>query len=105
MSALFIVLPLALLVVLAGVGAYLWAARRGQFDDLTTPAIRMLHDDERRGATAGPPPAPGTAEPPRPDGEAPTAEDSRDPTTDSIPPGTAAAPAAPDSVAPAVRLR
>jgi cbb3-type cytochrome oxidase maturation protein len=54
MSVLFIVLPLALLVVLAAVLAFLWAAHRGQFDDLTTPAIRMLHDEEER----KPPPAP-----------------------------------------------
>ena len=48
MSVIFLVLPLALLVVLAAVAAFAWAARRGQFDDLTTPAIRMLHDDEER---------------------------------------------------------
>ena len=46
MSVVFIVLPLALIVVLAAVVAFLWAARRGQFDDLTTPAIRMLHDED-----------------------------------------------------------
>jgi cbb3-type cytochrome oxidase maturation protein len=45
-SVIFLVLPLALLVVLAAVAAFAWAARRGQFDDLETPAIRMLHDDE-----------------------------------------------------------
>jgi cbb3-type cytochrome oxidase maturation protein len=45
-SVIFIVLPLAVLVVLAAVAAYLWAARRGQFDDLTTPALRVLHDEE-----------------------------------------------------------
>jgi cbb3-type cytochrome oxidase maturation protein len=44
-SVIFIVLPLALLVVLAAVLAYVWAARRGQFDDLDTPAVRMLSDD------------------------------------------------------------
>ncbi len=55
MSVVFLVLPLALLVALAAVVAFTWAARRGQFDDLTTPAIRMLHDDEapRRGRDAG----------------------------------------------------
>lgn len=46
MSALFVVLPLALLLVSGAVGAFLWAARRGQFDDLDTPAVRVLHDDE-----------------------------------------------------------
>jgi cbb3-type cytochrome oxidase maturation protein len=45
MSVLFIVLPLALIVVGIAVGAYIWSAREGQFDDLDTPAVRMLHDD------------------------------------------------------------
>ena len=40
------VLPLALLVVAAAVAAYVWAARGGQFDDLTTPAMRVTYDDE-----------------------------------------------------------
>ena len=46
MSVLYIVLPLALLIVGAAVGAFVWAARSGQFDDLDTPAERVLHDDE-----------------------------------------------------------
>lgn len=47
MSALFVILPLALLLVSFAVGGFLWAARRGQFDDLDTPAVRVLHDDEK----------------------------------------------------------
>ncbi len=54
MSVIFIVLPVALVVVLAAVVAFLWATRRGQFDDLTTPAIRALQEDEP-GATGEPP--------------------------------------------------
>lgn len=46
MSVLYIVLPLALLIVGAAVGAFVWATNRGQFDDLDTPSLRMLHDDE-----------------------------------------------------------
>jgi cbb3-type cytochrome oxidase maturation protein len=46
MSVLYIVLPLALLVVAIAVGAFVWATRRGQFDDLDTPAVRVLHDDK-----------------------------------------------------------
>ncbi len=46
MSVIFIVLPLALLVVAIAVVAYVWSARAGQFDDLDTPAVRMLHDDD-----------------------------------------------------------
>lgn len=47
MSVLYIVVPLALVVVGAAVAAFMWAARRGQFDDLDTPAVRALHDDEK----------------------------------------------------------
>ncbi|MFN8586376.1 MAG: cbb3-type cytochrome oxidase assembly protein CcoS [Candidatus Eisenbacteria bacterium] len=52
MTVIYIVLPLALIVVAAAVIAYVWAARSGQFDDTTTPAIRPLIDDDetRRGA-------------------------------------------------------
>lgn len=45
MSVLFIVLPLALVIVAAAAAAFVWASRRGQFDDLDTPAMRALHDD------------------------------------------------------------
>jgi cbb3-type cytochrome oxidase maturation protein len=50
MSVIFIVLPLALVIIGAAVAAYLWAVRAGQFDDLTTPAIRALQDDEPKTA-------------------------------------------------------
>jgi cbb3-type cytochrome oxidase maturation protein len=45
MTIMFLVLPLALIVVGVAVWAYVWAARSGQFDDLETPAVRVLHDD------------------------------------------------------------
>ena len=45
MSVLYLVVPLAILIVAAAVVAYVWATRSGQLDDLDTPAIRMLHDD------------------------------------------------------------
>lgn len=51
MSVIWIILPLALVVVAAAVAAYVWAARTGQFDDTDTPASRVLVDD------AGPAPA------------------------------------------------
>jgi cbb3-type cytochrome oxidase maturation protein len=46
MSVLYVVLPLALVIVGAAVAAFVWSARNGQFDDLDTPAMRVLHDDE-----------------------------------------------------------
>ncbi len=50
MSVIYLVLPLALIVVIAAVIAYVWAVRNGQFDDTTTPAVRMLFDDEAKPA-------------------------------------------------------
>lgn len=45
MTVLYIVLPLALLLVGAAVVGFILAARSGQFDDLDTPARRMLIDE------------------------------------------------------------
>ncbi len=45
MSVIFLVLPLALAIVALAVAAFVWAARRGQYDDLETPAIRAVQDD------------------------------------------------------------
>ena len=45
MSVIFIVVPLAALIVLAAVIGFVVSARRGQFDDLDTPPVRMLNDD------------------------------------------------------------
>jgi len=45
MSVLYIVVPLAMLIVGGAVFAFVWSAKSGQMDDLETPAVRMLHDD------------------------------------------------------------
>ena len=45
MTVIYIVLPLAVLLSGVAVLAFAWAARRGQFDDLQTPALRVLCDD------------------------------------------------------------
>jgi cbb3-type cytochrome oxidase maturation protein len=46
MSVLFLVLPLAVIIAAAGVAAFAWAAKHGQFDDLDTPAMRVVMDDD-----------------------------------------------------------
>jgi len=48
MSVMFILLPLALLFSAVALAVFIWAATSGQFDDLHTPAVRILHDDEPR---------------------------------------------------------
>lgn len=45
MSVLYVLIPVALVLVGAAVGAFIWAARQGQFDDLATPSIRAVVDD------------------------------------------------------------
>lgn len=47
MSVVYLVLPLALVVVGAAVVAFVWSAKSGQYDDLETPAVRMLKDEGR----------------------------------------------------------
>ena len=46
MSTLYLIMPLALAGAAAAVVAFVWAVRRGQFDDLDTPPRRILLDDE-----------------------------------------------------------
>ncbi|TWT96417.1 cbb3-type cytochrome oxidase assembly protein CcoS [Neorhodopirellula pilleata] len=46
MSVLFIALPIALLLGGGGMWACIVCIRAGQYDDLDTPAVRMLIDDQ-----------------------------------------------------------
>lgn len=45
MNILFLLVPLAFVMVIGAIVAFRWATRSGQFDDLDSPAIRMLDDD------------------------------------------------------------
>ena len=46
MTALTILIPIALGLGVAGLIAFVWALRSGQFDDLDGAAMRILNDDE-----------------------------------------------------------
>jgi len=46
MSVLYIVLPVALILAGAGVGAFIWSVQQGQLDDTVTPSVRLLNDEE-----------------------------------------------------------
>jgi cbb3-type cytochrome oxidase maturation protein len=46
MTALYIVLPLALVIAAIAVGAFIWVVRSGQLDDVDTPPRRILFDDD-----------------------------------------------------------
>ena len=47
MNIIFLLIPLGLVLLAAAVAAFFWAVRSGQFDDLETPAWRILLDDDR----------------------------------------------------------
>lgn len=46
MTSISVLLPIALLLGLSGLGAFLWSVRSGQYDDLDGAANRILTDEE-----------------------------------------------------------
>lgn len=46
MTTLVYLIPIALFLGALGLGAFLWALRSGQYDDLDGAAVRVLLDDE-----------------------------------------------------------
>jgi len=46
MTILLMLIPIALGLGLVGLGAFLWALKSGQFDDLDGAANRILFDDD-----------------------------------------------------------
>jgi cbb3-type cytochrome oxidase maturation protein len=54
MDVILFLVPLALVLVTGALLGFRWAARSGQFDDLETPALRVLFDD----TDTEPPPCP-----------------------------------------------
>ncbi|WP_394341947.1 cbb3-type cytochrome oxidase assembly protein CcoS [Spirosoma pollinicola] len=45
MHVIFFMIGISLLMAMGFLGAFLWSMRSGQQDDLYTPAMRMLVDD------------------------------------------------------------
>lgn len=46
MSVIYLVLPLAIVLAAFFVAAFIWATRSGQYDDVDSPAVRMLNDED-----------------------------------------------------------
>ena len=51
MNILLLLIPLSLLLLVVAIGAFIWAVRNDQFEDLDTPPLDILRetppDDER----------------------------------------------------------
>jgi cbb3-type cytochrome oxidase maturation protein len=51
MNVLLLLVPLSLVLLIAIIGAFIWAVRSGQFEDLDTPPLDILGeggDDDAR---------------------------------------------------------
>ena len=55
MSILFVLIPLAMLMLAAALGAFFWAVGNDQFDDLDSAGVRVLFDDADPDGTSGMP--------------------------------------------------
>lgn len=51
MNILLVLVPISVLLLGLAIWAFVWAVKRGQFDDLDTPALDILRDE------TAPPPA------------------------------------------------
>ncbi|MBM1170815.1 cbb3-type cytochrome oxidase assembly protein CcoS [Microvirga arabica] len=48
MEVLLYLIPMALLLGLSGLAAFLWSLKNGQYDDVKGAALRVLTDDDIR---------------------------------------------------------
>lgn len=47
MDVIYLVLPIAMVLAGGGLLAFAWCVRRGQYDDLDSPQVRMLFDEDQ----------------------------------------------------------
>lgn len=48
MEVLIYLVPVALMLGLSGLGAFIWSLKTGQYDDVQGAAVRVLSDDDVR---------------------------------------------------------
>ena len=53
MNILLALIPISLALLGLAIWAFVWAVRKGQYDDLDTPALDILVDDEKPLPAAG----------------------------------------------------
>lgn len=46
MEILYLLIPLGILILGIAIGAFIWAVKSGQFEDMQGPAHRILMDDD-----------------------------------------------------------
>ncbi|OUS25626.1 cytochrome oxidase maturation protein, cbb3-type [Gammaproteobacteria bacterium 45_16_T64] len=60
MDIIYLLIPLALMLLALAIAAFLWAIRNGQFDDLEKEAHRILFEEDTEPDTVKNPPDPKT---------------------------------------------
>ena len=53
MPALYVMIPIAIIIVALAIWLFFWAVNSGQYDDLESPAHSILFDDEDPAHRAG----------------------------------------------------
>ncbi len=46
MEIIYVLIPISIVILAIGIGLFFWATRSGQFDDLESPGLDILRDDE-----------------------------------------------------------
>jgi cbb3-type cytochrome oxidase maturation protein len=64
MNIVLVLIPLSLLVLVAGIAAFFWAVNHSQFDDLDSPGLAPLLGDRAAMPVAGIEPTPSEDEVP-----------------------------------------
>jgi len=54
MSVIFLLIPLSIVVAAGFLGAFIWAVRSGQYEDTTTPSMRVLAEEQKTPPTLSP---------------------------------------------------
>lgn len=55
MNILLLLVPISVVLLGIAIAAFVWAVRRGQYDDLDTPALDILVDEPGEAGTPGAP--------------------------------------------------
>ncbi len=53
MIVIFFLIPLSIIVALCFLGLFIWAVRSGQYEDTTTPSMRLLLEEQKGSNTDG----------------------------------------------------
>ena len=48
MNIIYVLIPLSVILMVLAIAFFFWAVRNDQFDDLDTPALDILDDDDDR---------------------------------------------------------